>query len=1161
MILPLVAELLARVGRRPAVEESIDALRRAAAALTAGQAAASEARLSGLTDPAKALVAALVEASLGRPVILLTESNQRAEELVEPLRFFYRALSNRPASRVTAFPAHDVLPYSGMSPHPEISEARAVALWRFTSGEADIVVAPASAALQRLREADFYRGLAAEVAHDQEISLDALLAHLASVGYERSAIVEMPGQFAVRGGIVDAFSPESPRPIRLELVGDTVESLREFDPSSQRSTGPIGRAILLPLTDYPRRADGLTLEEDSSAPDFSPGWEFRTSSTAAPDSHLLVLNANACVIEDEPELLATAIEAFQRRLREAYENTRDNASAPIIAPPDRFFLSADEWLQAVARVPRLALERLGIERPDESRKTLLTQPTTRYHGNIAAFMAEVRGRLEADEQVIVSGASTGELERLADICHEYELPYRLGELEESATVTRLAEDSSGGSVPAVVLIKSPLSEGVVIPDCRLVFYGSGDIFATLPAPARAKRRAKTASFFSDFSDLKAGDYVVHVDHGIGKFEGLREVAVDGVNGEFMLLHYADAARLYVPLARLDLVQKYQSLGGAVPQLDRLGGQQWEARKSRVRKSVSDLAQKLLALYAARKAGAGHSFPADTTWQKEFEDAFEFEETPDQARAIEDVKHDLELPLPMDRLLCGDVGYGKTEVAMRAAFKALSDSKQVAVLAPTTVLAFQHYETFKRRFAAFPVRIEMLSRFRSAREQKQTLEALEAGKVDVVIGTHRLLSKDVRFHDLGLLVVDEEQRFGVAHKERLKELRHNVDVLTMSATPIPRTLHMSFAGLRDMSVIETPPKDRLAIQTVVAPFQETLVQRAIEEELARHGQVFFVHNRVESIFSLASMVKRLVPKARVVVGHGQLKEADLEKVMLQFVRGDADVLVATTIIENGLDIPRANTILINRADRLGLAELYQLRGRVGRSNQRAYAYLLVPPEGSLSSLARQRLAALKEFSDLGAGFRIAALDLELRGAGNLLGREQHGHIGAVGFDMYCQMLERAVAQRKGEAVKPELRATLNLGLDIRIPPEYIESENLRLRIYKRVAGVSSEEEQAEVRRELEDRFGPPPPAVLNLLDYAALKGLCEKMLVASIERRGDQLAIKFHDETPVKPERVVKLLRAKKGLRLDPTGLLWVAAPRERESVTQAARNVLLQLQP
>src|SRR5437899_7481244 len=692
----------------------------------------------------------------------------------------------------------------------------------------------------------------------------------------------------------------------------------------------------------------------------------------------------------------------------------------------------------------------------------------------------------------------------------------------------------------------------------MALYGTGDLFETEPAHERPRQRPKTAGFFSDFSELKPGDYVVHVDHGIGQFEGLQTIESDGRRGEFMRLQYADDVRLYVPLERMDLVQNYRSLEGTKPQLDRLGGTAWTARKTRVRKSLTDLADKLLELYAERKTATGYGFAPDAPWQHEFEDAFEFSETPDQATAIADIKRDMEAPTPMDRLLCGDVGYGKTEVAMRAAFKAVANSKQVAVLAPTTVLVFQHYETFRRRMAAFPIRVEMLSRFRSTREQKDILAALEEGKVDILIGTHRLLSRDVVFHDLGLLVVDEEQRFGVTHKERLKEMSRNVDVLTMTATPIPRTLNMSLVGLRDMSMIETPPKDRLAIQTVVAPFSESVIRRAIVEELDRKGQVFFVHNRVESIYSMAALIQKLAPQARVVVGHGQMGERELEKVMLQFIRDEADVLVSTTIVENGLDIPRANTIIVNRADRFGLSELYQLRGRVGRSNQRAYAYLLVPPEGALTPLARQRLAALKEFSELGAGFRIAALDLELRGAGNLLGRQQHGHINAVGFDLYCQMLERAVASLKGQAGAPELRATLNLGLDIRIPPQYIPSENLRLRTYKRIAEISTEDGREEVRRELADRFGPPPPAVDNLLDYAVLKALCEKLLVASVERHAEQVAIKFHPETPVRPEQVVGVIRAHGGLRLDPSGVLWMNLGRDRPRLTQTVRNVLLQ---
>ena len=1149
MILPFVSEVLGQIARLPAMEEAYDRLRRNV----------GEIHIAGLTDPAKALVVPTVFAAIGRPTILIVSSNERAEVLVEAVRWCYRAITAKPGSRVAHLPAYEVLPYENRSPHGEIAEARAVALWRLATGELDLLIAPVEAMVWRMREASFYRDLAREVARDQSIAHEDLIGFLERAGYEKQVSCEMPGQYAVRGGIIDAFPPEALQPVRIELLGDTIESIRAFDPATQRSTNPVERALLLPLTEVFHSANGTARGSSGRADDvavgFHPGWEFREMASAERPGIVFDLAIEPAVVLDEPSELAQAVESYRTQLEEAFDKTAD----PLAEPPARYILSDEEWSLALQLFPRLAIEHLAMAGTESTHLVLQTQPTTRYRGNISSFMAEVRGRIGAGEQVMVSAASTGELERLADICHEYEIPYRLGELEKDATVTRLAEESSGGGVPAMGLVKAPLPEGVVFGEARIALYGNADLFEFLPVQ-RMRSRPKTASFFSDLSDLKPGEFVVHVDHGIGQFEGLRQVAVDGAQDEFMLLRYAGDARLYVPLARLDLVQKYQSLGGAEPALDRLGANLWEARKSRVRKSVRDMADQLLALYAERKTAPGHAFSADSNWQREFEDAFEFEETPDQQRAIDDVKRDMESSLPMDRLLCGDVGYGKTEVAMRAAFKAVADGKQVAVLAPTTVLAFQHLETFRRRFAAFPMRMEMLSRFRTDREQEKTLEELEAGKLDIVIGTHRLLSKDVRFSDLGLLIVDEEQRFGVAHKERLKEMRKNVDVLTMSATPIPRTLHMSLVGLRDMSVIETPPRDRLAIQTTVAPFQETLIQRAIEEELLRHGQVFFVHNRVESIASLANLVQRLVPRARVVVGHGQMRESELEKVMLKFVRNQAEVLVSTTIIENGLDIPRANTILINRADRMGLSELYQLRGRVGRSNQRAYAYLLVPPEGALTPIARQRLAALKEFSELGAGFRIAALDLELRGAGNLLGREQHGHIEAVGFDMYCQMMERAVKERKGEAIAPERRATLNLGQDLRIPPEYIDDENLRLRIYKRIASVTSESEREEVRRELEDRFGPLPLPVFHLLDYAVLKALAEGLAVATADRRGDQIAIKFHEDTPLGPDHLVKLIGKRRDLRLDPAGVLWLTWKSGKGGPLEAMRNVLKQLQ-
>src|SRR5438128_4083144 len=702
----------------------------------------------------------------------------------------------------------------------------------------------------------------------------------------------------------------------------------------------------------------------------------------------------------------------------------------------------------------------------------------------------------------IAAPNTGEIERLADIFTEYAVSFRLGSRTRGGD--SYADETSyfSGEVLTATLVKAYVPDGVVLPEAGLAIFGARDLFdesdSVVSRPQRTK--SKTSAFLSDFRDLQVGDYVVHVEHGIGQYQGLKEINQGDGNAEFMLLEYAEGARLYVPLTRLDLVQKYRSSEEAKPVLNHLGTAAWAKTKARVRKAMKDMTEELLKLYAERKTAEGHAFSADNEWMREFEDAFEFSETEDQETAIADVKRDMESRQPMDRLLCGDVGYGKTEIAMRGAFKAISDNKQVAVLAPTTVLAFQHYETFKQRFAAFPVTIEMISRFRSPKQQKEILQKVEAGKIDILIGTHRLLSKDMKFADLGVLVVDEEQRFGVRHKERLKQMRKQVDVLTMSATPIPRTLHMSLVGLRDMSVIETAPKDRMAIQTVVASWDEKLIQSSIEQELERGGQVYFVHNRVESIWEIAAKLQELVPKARVTVGHGQMSETELEKVMLKFMHHEADVLVATTIIENGLDIPLCNTILINRADRHGLSELYQLRGRVGRSNRRAYASLLVPAEAELTPLARRRLAALKEFSDLGAGFKIAALDLELRGAGNLLGGQQSGHIDAVGFEMYTGMLDAEVRELKGEAAPVEAEAQLNLGLNIRIPAEYIAEENQRLRIYKRVAGEESEAALADDRAELQDGYDPPPPAVQNLFDYAGLRLLGKRLGVTGIDRR-------------------------------------------------------------
>ena len=1136
MILPVVRERLEALVRQPALQAVLSALR--GGAKTVG--------CAGLTELAKALAVAHITHELRRPAFLLVESNKKAEAIAETVRFCFSVFPGATGG-VAVLPAFDTFPWESRSPHADILERRAATLFRLAAGEVSLVIAPATSAMWRYREGGEYADLTRVLEKDADMPLQEFLAHLGATGYARTEMVELPGQFAVRGGIIDIFSPETARPVRVELLGDTVESVREFDPRTQRSVAPVNRTVVLPLTEWQVPREGG--REPWSLPTY---WGPAGALGVRSLFELSPSSLEPLIFVDEPQAVRTCATEVLRDAIQLYEKI-GAANAPDAAT---FFWTEEEFDLALELATRVDLEQLGLIADEPTRFHLASRPSARFHGDVVACLGDVKSQLSEGGTVFLTAASTGELERFADICREYEVPYVLGE-SESAAAGFTAESASESA--GLVLVRAPFGAGTTFPDARLTIYGNSDLFDVAPQVERPTRKIRTSGFFSDFADLKPGDFVVHVDHGIGQFEGLRQIESDGRRGEFMLLRYAEEARLYVPLERMDLVQSYRVVEGAQPPLDKLGGTGWNTRKAKVRKSLEDMAEQLLALYAARKTAQGFAFSPDGNWQREFEDAFEFEETQDQNLAIADIKKDLEKPVPMDRLLCGDVGYGKTEVAMRAAFKVIGDNKQVAVLAPTTVLAFQHFETFKARFAAFPTKIEMLSRFRTAAEQKKVLTELEAGKVDVVIGTHRLLSKDVRFQDLGLLVIDEEQRFGVAHKERLKEMRQNVDALSLSATPIPRTLHMSLVGLRDMSIIETPPRDRLAIQTSVSSFSEELVRKAIETELQRDGQVYFIHNRVESIYSLAALVGKLVPKARVVVGHGQMGEKELEKVMLKFIRDEADVLVATTIVENGLDIPRANTILINRADRLGLSELYQLRGRVGRSNQRAYAYLLVPPQTVLSEVARKRLSAMKEFSELGAGFRIAALDLELRGAGNMLGRQQHGHIEAVGFDIYTQMLERAVSKLKGEEAAPELRTTLSLGLDVRIPQDYIPSENLRLRTYKRISSIKTEDEKADVAKELEDRFGTLPVSVTNLLEYAALKSLCERLRISAVERQGNRLAVRFHPETQLDPATLVSVVRSREGIRLDPSGVLWMELQRG-EAVVWSLRNVLLGLQ-
>jgi transcription-repair coupling factor (superfamily II helicase) len=1057
---------------------------------------------AGLTPAAKALAAVANARGTSALTLLVVPTDKDVESLVGDARFFYAALEGASEAdverAVLPFPSLQVDPYRGMSPHFRVAAARARALHGAATGTARLIVASAAALLPRVSPPERLLRAALAIKSGTEIEPQDLADLLVDAGFTREDPVEEHGSFTIRGGIVDVFPAGDLEPARIEFVGDMVESLRRFDAATQRSSGPTDQLLIVPVRE-----------------------RFDDDSAVVPAVDFLGGSRGIRVVVSEYE----QVEEQARKVRDQLETSHGDAAARghvVTLPPDEAFLGWSDIEARTGSAPRL--EELAVGEETEVRH-VPCQPAMEFRGRVNDWVAEIRELRERGDTILFVAGSHGLAERTVEILREYEI------------VAVPVEDVEAAHAVTVLVSVGSLSRGFRLSDAALQIYAETDVFEEERRPSdRRQNLAKT--FLSDLRDLKVGDLVVHVDHGIGEFVGLKQLGVRGAGEaqqEFLELRYAGEDKLFVPVERLDLVQKYT--GGARPALDRLGGTTWEKAKTRVKKAMRDMAEELLKLYAQRKAVPGHAFGPDTHWQEEFEDAFPYELTVDQTTAIADIKRDMETPTPMDRLLCGDVGYGKTEVAMRAAFKAVMDGKQVAFLAPTTVLAFQHQKTLRDRFSGFPVTVDMVSRFRTKQNIKAVLDGLSAGKVDIIVGTHRLLSKDVVFRDLGLLVVDEEQRFGVAHKERIKQMRKKVDVLTMTATPIPRTLNMSLVGIRDMSIIETPPKDRLSIQTNVVKFDAPVIERAIRNEVARGGQVYFVHNRVESIFSIGSLLQRLVPEAKIVIGHGQMGEEELERAMLGFVERRFDVLLATTIVENGLDIPNANTIIINRADRYGLSQLYQLRGRVGRSDRAAYAYLLIPPQESLSPVARKRLAAIKEFSDLGSGFRVAALDLEIRGAGNLLGGEQSGHIDAVGFEMYMKLLEESVRELKGEEIEDDTRATVNLGVDLKIDEGYIPEMNQRLMVYRKVAAARSEKELASTLEDVKDRYGALPDSVLNLAEYGRIRVLADRLGIDTIDREGRLVVLKFRPQAKVDPVRLIKVVHDQPAATLVPPGSL------------------------
>ena len=1126
----------------------------------------------GLAGSAAAwLLASLLEQH-DAPLYILTPDQKSAEQLAGDLAFY----SPRRAE-IFHFPQWEVTPFEPLSPHPEVEARRIATLFALLEGRARVVVLPVRAAMQRLIPRPILADLTLRLVAEEEYERSALLKRLHELGYQAVPLCEDHGSFSVRGDILDLFPPTSEGPVRIEFFGDFVERMRLFDPATQR-TGEeeLAELAVLPARElvltgrhwdtfaraFKERCDAL----DIARPRREQMLETLREGLLPPGSHFL-LPFNYPGLETFFDYTQQGL--WVRIDPAAIEQEADSFAAETLLNAERAVAKADPYPKCSA----LYLNAAGLEEQLSGRRRLdlcslemfrlqqeriLCRFNSEGNGDLRNALRQEGGTLrplaehlhqwqERNWRVLLVCRQRGQAERLRDLLLEHRLS--------------LPFDPDAGFAAArtgqAAIVLGDLSCGMRLPDERLAVVTEEEVFG-----ARVRRRgrseARARAMLSTLAELRAGDFIVHADHGIGIYRGLLHLELNQTEGDFLHLEYAGGDKLYLPVDRIEKVQKYVAGEGHAPRLDKMGGQGWEKARLRARAAAEELARELLQIYARREMAEAFSFSAPDRLYREFEAAFPYEETPDQQQAIDEVLADMGQERPMDRIVCGDVGYGKTEVAIRAAFKAVEDGKQVALLVPTTVLARQHWQTFRERLTDYPMMVDMVSRFRSPAEIREILQRTAAGKVDILIGTHRLIQRDVKFKDLGLLIIDEEQRFGVSHKEKLKKMRAAVDVLTLTATPIPRTLHMSLAGLRDLSVIDTPPVDRLAVRTYVTRFDDDVIREAILRELRRGGQVFFVHNRVQSIAAMAEFVQTLVPEAKVAVGHGQMGEKQLEEVMIDFIEGRSNVLVCSTIIENGLDIPRANTIIINRADCFGLAQLYQLRGRVGRSKNRAYAYLLIPGEAVLTREARERLRILQELSDLGAGFRIASHDLELRGAGDLLGANQSGQIAAIGFEMYTELLEETIAELKGTALAKKIDPDIRLGLSAFLPEKYMPDPNQRLVFYKKLAASENEETLYQLADELRDRYGELPAPAQLLLEVMKLRVLMKRLRVSSAEYTGRHLLLSFEEDTPVSPERILERLQASAGkCTFTPDYRLSIdLGRREREEVLDVAKKEL-----
>ncbi len=1116
-------------------------------------------RISGLKGSARAYLISKIYKKTKKNLVIITPSSRGAERLYDDLNFFLSSAEETVppdisrGSEILLYPSWGTLPFQQVSPPLEIIGQRLECLFHLLSQKdsTSLLIIPLKALLTKVIPPQSLLDSIQWFRVGEELPRDEFLNFLNETGYQRIPLVEDLGDFSLRGGIIDIFSPMYHLPLRLELFGDTVESIRLFAPENQRSISELPEAVILPVreiilkepnrtlagkrirlraneTGYPK-AQREELLEIINRFQYFPGIEsllpFFYSNLATLSDYLP--DKVTFILEDYLEIERGA-EEFWDEIKQNYSKARRRAL--LVPLPSHLYLSPDGLPSYFADCPRIFFEDLEVHPFSQERPRLFTfnalshqdiRPSLDPNAPEEIFsplVKRIQDWQEGKEITFFVAKSQQGLERLKEILESNRIKTRISE-------ATFFQEFTSGAFSEVVLLKGRLSRGFRFPSEGLNIVTEEEIFGE--RKPRTISKPIKSSFISSFGELKKGDYIVHLEYGIGIYQGLRRLKVSGYENDFLHLEYAGGDRVYLPVDRMKLVQRYMGGDGHSPRVDKLGGSSWERTKKKVSQSLLEMDDELLELYATRAAFSGHAFSPRDTLYTEFEATFDYEETPDQRTAIDEVLSDMETSRPMDRLICGDVGFGKTEVALRASFRAVMDLKQVALLVPTTILAQQHFHTFCRRLKDYPIVVEVLSRFRPRAVQQHILKELGEGKIDIIIGTHRLLQKDVTFKDLGLLIIDEEHRFGVTHKEKLKKLRRSVDGLTLTATPIPRTLQLSILGIRDLSTINTPPPDRQSIRTYIVKFDEELVRTAIRKEIQRGGQVFFVHNRVRSIIAVANYLKSLVPEAKAGIAHGQMEEKRLEKVMLDFLQKRINLLVCTTIIGSGLDIPTANTIIINRAERYGLADLYQLRGRVGRSRERAYAYLLVPPSTLLSREAQKRLKALQSLTELSSGFRLALQDLEIRGAGNILGRNQSGHIAAVGLELYTQLLERAVKKLKGEETLEDIEPEIHLPLPALLPDNYIPEANQRLLIYKRLASCTEEEGISEIREELRDRYGPLPPRVENLLEVMLIKLLLRKLRVKTLDFNGKELTLTFHPSTPISPARIHRLIEMRR----------------------------------